>query len=139
MTPLINGESYSWGSISCNILRNPVAGITAIDYSEDQEIEDFYGAGNYPVSRGYGKIKSTGAVTLLMEEVEALQKAAPGGRLQAIPAFDVIVSFLQVNGTVVTHKLRNCQFKKNERTMKSGDMSFEVKLDLVISHIDWTA
>jgi hypothetical protein len=139
MTPLINGESYSWGSIACNILRNLVSGITSINYSEDQDMEDFYGAGNYPVSRGYGKIKATGDVTLMMEEVEALQKAAPGGRLQAIPAFDIIVSFLRLNDIVVTHKLKNCQFKKNERAMKTGDMGFEVKLDLIVSHIEWNA
>lgn len=139
MTPLINGQTYSWGSINFNVLRNLIAGITSINYSEDQEMEDFYGAGNYPTARGYGKIKSTADITLTMEEVEALQKAAPGGRLQAIPAFDIVVSFLPDNGIVVTHKLKNCQFKKNERAMKSGDMQFEIKLDLIVSHIEWNA
>ena len=139
MTPLINGQAYSWGSITLNLLRNIVAGVTAINYTEEQEMEDLYGAGNYPVSRGYGKIKSSGDITLSMEEVEALQKAAPGGRLQAIPPFDIIVSFLASNGNVVTHKLKNCQFKKNQRGMKTGDMSFEIQLDLIMSHIIWNS
>jgi len=139
MTPLINGYNYSWGNITVNIARVPVVGITSINYAEEQEMEDQYGAGNYPVSRGYGRIKATGDITLHSNEVEALQAAAPGGRLQAIAPFDINVTFIDATGALKTHRLHNCQFKNNARNMNEGDLKFDVKLDLIISHINWMA
>jgi hypothetical protein len=135
--PLINGVSYSWSQVTVNVLGNPVAGITAISYEEKQEIVNNYGAGNYPVSRGFGKIESTASVTLLMEEVEALTNSAPDRRLQNIPEFDINITFLPPNGVVVNHVLKNCRFLSNKRDTKVDDTKIEVQLDLVISHIQW--
>lgn len=137
--PLINGVNHSWADVTVNIGRVPVVGINAINYSEEQEIEDQYGAGNYPVSRGYGRISTTGDITLHSNEVEALQAAAPGGRLQAIAPFDINIVFLNAAGAIVTHRLHNCQFKNNARSMNENDKRFDVKLDLIISHITWGA
>ena len=138
-TVLINGTAYSWADITVNVLGTPVAGIDAIKYSDDQEMEDNYGAGKLPVSRGYGQIKAEASVTLHAEEVVALQKAAPGKRLQNIPAFDIIVSYLPEGGAVTTDVLKNVQFKKNARDAKKGDKSFGIELDLIVSHIEWDA
>jgi hypothetical protein len=135
--PLINGVSYSWSQVTVNILGNPVAGITGINYEEKQEIVNNFGAGNYPVSRGFGKIESSASVTLMMEEVEALTNSAPGRRLQNIPEFDINVTFLPPSGQVVTHVIKNCRFMSNKRDTKVDDTKIEVQLDLVVSHIQW--
>ena len=135
--PLINGVSYSWSQVTVNILGKAVAGITSVSYEEKQEIVNNYGAGNYPVSRGFGKIESTGSVTLMMEEVELLTNAAPDRRLQAIPEFDVNITFMPPGGAVKTHVLKNCRFMTNKRDTKVDDTKIEVQLDLVISHIQW--
>lgn len=135
--PLINGEAYSWGQVVCNILGVPVAGITSIEYGDNQEMTDNYGAGNFPVSRGFGKYAAEAKVTLHMEEVEAIMNANAIGRLQEIPEFDIIVSFIPENGIERTHKIKNCRFKNNKRPMKTGDTSVEVELDLITSHIQW--
>jgi len=136
--PLINGQSYSWSQIEVRILNVPVAGITAISYEESEEMQDNWGAGKYPVSRGYGKIEATGSITLEMNEVEALQAAVPTGRLQDIPEFDIVVSYLPQGGNIVTHTLKNCRFKNNKREVNQGDMTIAVELELLISHIQWT-
>jgi len=138
-TVLINGTAYGWADITVNVLGTPVAGIDAIKYSDEQEIEDNYGAGKLPVSRGYGQIKAEGSVTLHAEEVVALQAAAPGKRLQAIPPFDIIVAYMPEGGAVTTDTLKNCQFKKNARDAKKGDKSLSIELDLIISHIEWAS
>ncbi len=135
--PLINGTSYSWSQISVNLFNTPINGITAISYEDMQEMQDNYGAGNYPVSRGYGKIEAKGSLTLEMAEIEAISAAVPTGRLQDIPEFDVVVSFLPVGGVIRNHTLHNCRFKGNKRDMKSGDMSVEGQLELIVSHITW--
>lgn len=135
--PLVNGTSYSWSQIELNLFNTPVAGVTKISYSENQEMQDNFGAGNRPVSRGYGKIEAEGKISLEMAEVVALQNAVGSGRLQDIPEFDIIVSYLPEGGIIQTETLHNCRFKKNSRDVSQGDMKIEVELDLMVSHISW--
>ncbi len=136
--PLINGNEYSWGDIVCTIAGVPMIGITGIEYNDEQEVTDNYGAGRYPISRSKGRITCNGKITLYSSEVNALVKKTPNGRLQDLGAFDIIVSYIpDEGGIVVTDKLRNCQFKKNSRSWSEGDTSKTVDLDLNISHIEW--
>lgn len=136
--PLINGNEYSWGDIVCSIAGLPMIGITGIEYNDEQEVTDNYGAGRYPISRSKGRITCNGKITLYSSEVNALVKKTPNGRLQDLGAFDIIVSYIpDEGGIVVTDKLRNCQFKKNGRSWSEGDTSKTVDLDLNISHIEW--
>lgn len=136
--PLINGVEYSWGDIVATIAGMVATGITGIEYSDEQEVTDNYAAGRYPVSRSKGRITCTGKISLYMSEVKALERMAPNGRLQDIPAFPIVVSYVPTDGAKVVHdKLHNVQFKNNGRTWKEGDTTTVVDLDLVISHIDW--
>jgi hypothetical protein len=135
--PLVNGTAYSWSQITVNILGIPVAGVTGVSYTEEQEMQDNYGAGNRPISRGYGNITTEGSVTLHMEEVEALQAAVTTGRLQDIPEFDIVVAFLPEGGVITTHTLKNCRFKTNGRELEQNQMAIEVELDLQIAQILW--
>ncbi|MDR1371827.1 MAG: hypothetical protein LBJ17_01680 [Dysgonamonadaceae bacterium] len=136
--PMINGYTYGWADIVVNIAGIPVTGITAIEYEDDQEMQDNYGAGRYPVSRSKGIIKCKGKITLYPEEVIAITGKAMNGRLQDIGPFSVVVSYIP-DGVfkVTTDKLYNCQFTKNSRAWAQGDMSKPVELDLMISHIEW--
>lgn len=137
MQPLINGTAYAWSQIAVNIFNTTIAGITAISYEDTQEMEDNYGAGNQPVSRGYGKKTYKASMTLEMAEVESLQQAAPNGSLQSIPEFDIVVSYLPEGGVIRNHTLHNCRFKTNKRDVKTGDMKVDVELELMPSHITW--
>jgi hypothetical protein len=137
LTPLINGKSYEWADIIVNILGVPVVGITALEYAEKQNMENIYGAGAYPVSRGYGKVEPTAKITMLMEEVESLMAAAPIGRLNQIPEFDIVVMFVDTNLVTRKHVLKNVRFMNNGRTSSQGDTSIPVELELVLSHIEW--
>ena len=136
--PLINGTEYSWGDIVFSIAGTPVIGIKGIEYNDEQEVTDNYGAGRYPVSRSKGRITCNGKISLYVSEVNALVKKTANGRLQDLGAFDIIVSYIpDEGGIVVIDKLRNCQFKKNSRSWSEGDTSKTVDLDLNISHIEW--
>lgn len=137
ITPLINGKSYEWADITINVLGVPVVGVTAIEYAETQAMENVYGAGERPVSRGYGKIEPTAKVTMLMEEVESLQAAAPDGRLNKIPEFDIVVAYIDTNLVTRKHVLRNVRFMNNARVSAQGETSIPVELDLLISHVEW--
>ncbi len=135
--PLINGVEYSWGDITTVIGGVPVIGITEINYSDEQVIENHYGAGRHPVSRSKGRVTPTAKLKLHMSEVIGIQKKSPTGRLQDIAPFDLIVCYIPEDGQIVTDKVRNCQFKKNSRDWKEGDTRQEVELELIPSHIEW--
>lgn len=136
--PLINGVEYSWADITCTIAGAPVTGITAVKYDDDQEVVNNYGAGRFPVSRSRGRITSSASISLYTSEIVAIQERSVNGRLQDIPAFDIIVSYIPTDGGKIIHdKIRNCQFKKNLRDWSEGDTGKSVELELVPSHIEW--
>lgn len=135
--PLVNGILYSWADIVVTIAGVPVTGITAVEYGDEQEVVNKYGAGRHPVGRAKGRITPSAKLTLYQEEVEAIQRQAPNGRIQDIAPFDVIVTYIPDSGIVTTDKVRNCQFLKNERKWAEGDTGQTVELDILPSHIEW--
>ncbi len=137
--PLINGVAYSWGDVTFNIAGTPIVGIVSIDYKDAQTIENHYGAGQHPISRGYGNIEPTASIGLSRSAIESIRAASEvTGRLQDIGPFDIIVSFVPLNGgAVVTHRIRNCVFTEDSNAMAQGDTKNEVTLPLLPSHIEW--
>jgi len=136
MIPLINGTGYSWGQIIVNVFNTVITGVTGITYDDTQAIEDNFGAGNHVVERGFGQIETTGSLTLHMSELERLTSIAPDRRLQNIPEFDVIVSYINEQGPV-THTLKNCRFKNNGREPSAGDTAIEKEIELAVGEIKW--
>lgn len=135
--PLINGVEYSWGDITATVGGVPVIGITAIEYGDEQVVENHYGAGRYPVSRSKGRVTPSAKITVTMGEVTGWQAKSPTGRLQDLAPFPIVVAYIPEDGQIVIDKIMNCQFKKNLRTWKEGDTRQVVELELVPSHIMW--
>jgi hypothetical protein len=125
--PFINGVQYHWGQVVVGALGGAFVGIEKVMYEEKQDMAMNYGAGNYAVS-----------VTLFQEELEALVNAAPNRRLQAIPNFDIVITFIPEAGqALVTHTIRNCRFETNKRDMSAGDTKVTSDITFIASHIDW--
>lgn len=138
--PLVNGQLCAWAEIVVAIGGVPLTGITSIEYADKQEVKNEYGAGRHPIGRGKGRITPSGKMTLYREEVVALMRRAPRGRLQDLPAVDVTVSYIPMGSVdVITDKIRNCAFSEVELKAKEGDTSLTVDLPLVPSHIEWGA
>lgn len=138
LPPLINGKSYEWSDIVINILGQPFAGVSSIEYEDMQEMENVMGAGNRVVSRVYKNFVPTAKVTLYMEELEAIQAIAPQGVIQRIPEFDITVAFIDVAIPIRVHTIKNCRFKNNTRKVAQGDGAIGVELELLISHVEFT-
>ncbi|TXI15752.1 MAG: hypothetical protein E6Q66_01150 [Pedobacter sp.] len=136
-SPLINGRSYGWGDIIVTVGALPVTGITAIKYEEEQEKEDVYGAGRYPVARGYGRVKASASISLSVETVMALAASSRDGQLNRMAPFTITVLYQPESGPIVRDVLMNCEFKKQTRDWKEGDMKKEVELELLVSNIVW--
>ena len=136
--PFINGVQYYWGQVVITALGNAFVGVEKISYEENQDMELNYGAGNYALGMGFGKIDAKGSITLYQEELEALQNAAPNRRLQAIPNFDITITYLVEPGQLpVKHVIRNVRFKNNKRDLSQGDTKVVADIEFIASHIDY--
>lgn len=135
--PMVNGMLVAWADIVVLVGGVPVAGITGVEYGDEQEIVNKWGAGRHPVGRAKGRITPSAKITLYHEEVVALQSQSVNGRLQDLPPIEIQVSYLPENGVVVTDKIRNSHISSNTRKWKEGDTGQEVELPLVPSHIEW--
>ena len=129
--PMVNGMLCAWADVVVLIGGVPVTGITGVEYDDQQEIVNKYGAGRHPVGRSKGRITPSGKLILYQEEVQALSAQSTTGRLQDLPPFDVIVQYLPDSGLLVTDKIRNCHISGNARKWKEGDTGQEVELPLV--------
>jgi hypothetical protein len=137
LTPMIRGKAYEHADVAVIILGQQFTGVSSIDYDEDQDMQNEYAAGKEVVARSYGQIKPTAKITMLMGDIEAVQAISPTGRIQDVPEFTVVITFVDAAFKTVVHKLNNCRFKKNMRTSKSGDGAIFCDIDLIISHITW--
>lgn len=132
------GKMQGWNSITLNMLGRDVEGITALSYDDSVAKDNVYGANKYPVGRSEGNYEPKASITLLKEEVDAIQAALPGGkRLQDIEAFDIVVSYQRNDGTVLRDRIRNAEFTNNAVDVKQADGTVAKELTLIVSHIEW--
>ena len=137
--PYVNGIEYTHASIVLNLFGVPVIGVQAIDYSDPQDITVNHGTGTLPTSRGFGPIRPQASITLTMKEVQRLTAAAPLGRIQNIPDFDIGVSYVTEAGDYVRHKIKKCRFKGRAPSSTVGNSQIEEKLELSVIDIDYNA
>lgn len=135
-TPLINGRAYDFAQVVVNILGVPIMGIQSIEYKEEQEKKNNFGAGKWAVSRGHGTVNADATIEVSMNDIEALRDAIPSGRLLDIPAFPITVTFLN-DQKVVTHTLHNCEFMDDGVTGAVDDTDLVRSFGLVVSHITY--
>lgn len=135
-TPLINGVNYSWANISVILFGTPITGIVAIDYKQKQNKTNNYGAGNEPVSRGYGMVEYEASIEIYTDVWKQIIAASPNRNPLQIPAFDIPVTY--GGDGVLTNKdvLRSVEFLENPLEAKSGDTKLTVKIPLIIAGVD---
>lgn len=134
--PLINGRAYDYTQIVVSMLGVPVIGISSISWSEEQDKTNNFGQGNRPVSRGQATIQASASIEISMNEIEAIRDIAPNGSLLAIPAFDIVVTFGNLQKPV-THVLKNAEFKNDGVEASVDDTDLKTSFDLVISHVEY--
>lgn len=134
-TPLINGISYDWANISFIIGGVPVTGITKISYNRKQKKENNYGAGPYPVSRGYGNVEYDASIELYLEEWKRIIAASPNRDPLQLPPFDIPVVY--GNGLdVTTDTLRSVEFMEDPFSGNQNDTKLMVTIPLLVAQID---
>jgi hypothetical protein len=131
------GRITGWNKVILTLFGRDIEAITEISYDDEQDKDNEYGQGKYPMGQGEGNYKAKASISLFSEEVIGIQKSLPVGfRITDIPAFDVPIEY-EYKGVLVKDVLRNASFKNNGREVKQGDTKIVTKFDLLISHIDW--
>jgi len=132
---LVNGVNYSWGNIVVALFKTPITQIISIDYKRKQSMENNYGAGNEPVSRGFGKVEYEGSIEIYQDLWQQIKAAAPSGDPFQFDPFDIT---MVLGGTRVLPKkvtLKFCQFMEDGFTAKTGDTSLTVKIPFVLAGV----
>ena len=73
--PYVNGELVGWADIVVAIAGVPVTGITGIEYNDEQQVDQKYGAGRYPVGYSKGRITCTGKISACTRSARYRQTA----------------------------------------------------------------
>lgn len=131
------GKIAGWNSLTARFFGRNVEAFNELEYHDKQSIENAYGGGEYPIGEEEGNYETENcSISLYSEELIALQKGAPGGRLNKLPATD-FVSQYEYNGVIYKDILRNVRFRNNGRQVTQGNGKIVTKIDLKVSHIDW--
>lgn len=136
-TPLINGVAYSAADIKVIMFGIPIVGITKIDYKAKQEIEDQYGLGSEPISRGYGKTTYEGSIEMFLDEWKKIVAASPNKNPLKIGFFDIPVIFGGERNVLTKDILKSVGFKENPMSASQGDMKLLVTIPLIIGGIQY--
>ena len=138
LMPLINGREPSWCSITMLLDIVPITGITAFDFSETQKKENVYGIGQTPIARGYGNIETSGSITLLRSEIEAIRKASPTNKLVDIAPFSITLSYVpKGSNKIVTMVFKYCEFTEDKFGMNQDDAKEEQQCNLIIGSMNY--
>lgn len=136
--PIINGQNFAWSDVGLMLFgTTPVIGIASIDYEENADMEDNYGAGAFPIGQGIGQFKYKGSIELFREEMVPIIASAPQGKIQLIPAFPIKVTYGNDSQALQVNTLKFCRFMNNPFSSKSGDKKITGKINLLIGDIDW--
>lgn len=134
-TPLINGTNYSWANVTLVLFGIPVVGIAKIEYKKKSNKVNNYGAGQEPVSRGYGNNEYDASIDLYQDEWRAIVAASPEKDPTKIPPFEVQVVFGGSRLTTQTDILQMCEFSEDSLTASQGDAKLIVNVPLIIGGI----
>jgi hypothetical protein len=134
---LINGINYSWPNAYIILFNTPVVGVTKFELSSEQEKENNYGFGSDPVSRGYGRKKYEGSISLYWDEVRRIIDAAPNRDILDIPPFDISLGLFSNRNQPYNMVARMVEFTKNPFAVGEGDTKIIVDIPLIVARIDY--
>jgi len=143
----INGVAYDWASViltygadaamsGSNYLGTDrqIIEVTSLSYGETRASQKNYGAGSYPVTKGYGNVSVEGKMTISMGELRKIINADISGfnKVQNIPDFSLAVSYKTSSSDdiTVTDTIYGCSIDSTMFDLKQNDMNIEVEVNL---------
>lgn len=130
----VNGKAYSWGDVDLKLPGLSIE-IQEISYDDELEKEVVYGRGGKPRGYGRGNYKTSGKVTMLRDDYDALLDYC---KQHNIAFFELefpaaIVSYANEGDVTRQDVLNKVSFTKRSNKAAQGDKSLKVDLDLLIA------
>lgn len=135
---VVNGIAYDWSSIEFKFgvgsvnENSELVQITNIGYGETRESKLNYGRGSQPVSKGFGNVSVQGKMKISMNEMRRLINASANGKVQNLPAFDILISYKPGVGDaiIVSDTLNGCTIDSTNFDLNQNDMDIEIEVNL---------
>ena len=134
---LINGVNYSNCNLNHIAFGVPVVGIKAISWSRKQVSENNYGAGQEPISIGFGNITYEGKITVYKDWWQAVKNAAPNKDPFAILPFNWTINYGNATApglppvSPFTETLKNVRFLEDNMNSNQGDTSITIDIPFI--------
>lgn len=106
---------------------------TAINYSTERKVDEIYGLGGQPRSRGFGNVTYSASIELPYATQVLLRSKSANGTLLGLGNFDILISFvndLSENANSETVTLQDCFFSQSGMDAKQDDTSITQTFDL---------
>lgn len=135
MRVIKNGKAYDSGDVTITALGQILDEVVELSYSTNQEHQVNHTLGsNEASSWSRGKITHTASITIMMNGVVALEKAA-GGSLLAIKPFDINVTFADEFNDLVNDTI-TVKFQDQGRAI-NGEMGLSQQYNLFTIYNDY--
>ena len=131
------GRIVGWNNVKLNLFGRDIEGIVELEYNDESEGENEYGAGGNVLGQSEGNLKPMFSMSLYSEEVDAvLDSMPPGTRIHQIPPSPVTISYER---NLVPRKdvVQNMTIRGFGKSVKQGDGKIIHKCKCLCSHIDW--
>ena len=133
MSLKVNGKAYDWGDVDVKIPGLEFVP-QEISYDDEFEREEAYGYGHRPRGYGDGNYKSSGKVTMLRDDYDALLDYC---KAQGTPFYEmdfpsVVVSYANDGDRTRQDELKKVKFTKRSHKASQGDKSLSVDIDFMI-------
>jgi hypothetical protein len=134
---LINGKEYSWADIQFAFLGRPVRGVTEIKYGAKRDRKFIYAVGDKPVAYANGQEESSGSITVLQSEFEAIVASAKaaGKTPTSLTPFNIIVMYLDDANLLIKDIIQSVLTLEWEKASKQGDLNMTVTIPFVAANI----
>lgn len=133
-TPLINGNRYSFASLTLWFNGFPFVGFKEISYDQSLTPGQVRGAHPQMLGRTRGKLEANASATFYKEEWNEILAALGDGYMEAPLSIDVTYS---ENGeTPKIDKLKGLRIQKHEDSHSEGEDPTEVKVEFSIMWIE---
>jgi hypothetical protein len=130
-----DGKAYDSGDAIVTGLGQIWDEVVELTYSTGQEHQVNHTIGsNVASSWSRGKITHDGTITLMMNQISAIEKAA-GGSLLSIKPFDLNVSFFDEFNALINDTI-TCKFMSQGRTINT-EMGLSQQYTLFVLSIDY--
>lgn len=129
----VNGKTYDWGDVDVKI-PGLVFEVQEISYDDELEKEVVYGKGQAPRGYGEGNYKSSGKMSILRDDYDALLDYCrnSGVGLYKLVFPKIVVSYANDGGRTRSDVLNTVTITKRSNKAAQGDKNLKIDLDLLI-------